>query len=559
MWVNLRSNGIIFYHKAVIYLCLLISTISTKNIAVTRILILTANPTNSDRLRLDEEVREIQQGLRRSRHYDQFEIIARWAVQPRDLRQALLDHEPQIVHFAGHGAGSDGLILEGNDGQVQLVSTESLSALFEHFQQSIECVLLNACYSQEQARAIHQHINCVIGMSQSIGDRAAIEFAVGFYDSLGAGSSYSRAFELGRVAIALAGLSESEAPQIHINLLESEPPSSPGKPNMEGGTMDLLSPFYVERSTDAIALNEIERSGGVTMTIKGPRQIGKSSLLMRLLAKAEQVGKRVVYLDFQELDQSVLQDADRFYQHFCTQITAGLNLSNDPLDLALGRNFSCGRYIESKVLRLLNSPVVLAIDKVERVFGTEFQSDFFSMLRSWHNRRAITPLWRQLDLVMITAMEPYRLISDLNLSPFNVGRIIDLVDFSAAQVADLNQRYHSPLNPQQLQQLMGFLSGHPYLTMHSLQLLAANITTMLQLFDRSTTYGGHFDDHFRMFRLDGRPELQQGMLEVIRHQRCTDESVLFLLLSVGLVCRKGNRVVPRCQLYADYFQDNLYD
>jgi hypothetical protein len=70
---------------------------------VTKILILTANPTNSDRLRLDEEVREIQQGLRRSRHYDQFEIIARWAVRPRDLRQALLDHEPQIVHFAGHG------------------------------------------------------------------------------------------------------------------------------------------------------------------------------------------------------------------------------------------------------------------------------------------------------------------------------------------------------------------------------------------------------------------------------------------------------------------------
>jgi AAA-like domain/CHAT domain len=557
--VNFRSNGIISYHKAVIYLCLLISTISTKNIAVTKILILTANPTNSDRLRLDEEVREIQQGLRRSRHYDQFEIIARWAVRPRDLRQALLDHEPQIVHFAGHGAGSDGLVLEGNDGQVQLVSTKSLSALFKHFQQSIECVLLNACYSQEQARAIHQHINCVIGMSQSIGDRAVIEFAVGFYDSLGAGSSYGRAFELGRVAIALAGLSESEAPQIHINFSESEPPSSPGKPNMEGGTMDLLSPFYVERSTDAIALNEIERSGGITMTIKGPRQIGKSSLLMRLLAKAEQVGKRVVYLDFQELDQSILQDADRFYQHFCTQITAGLNLSNDPLDLALGRNFSCGRYVESKVLRLLNNPVVLAIDKVERVFGTEFQSDFFSMLRSWHNRRAITPLWRQLDLVMITAMEPYRLISDLNLSPFNVGRIIDLVDFSAAQVTDLNQRYHSPLNPQQLQQLMGFLSGHPYLTMHSLQLLAANITTMLQLFDRSTTYGGHFDDHFRMFRLDGRPELQQGLLEVIRHQRCTDESVLFLLLSVGLVCRKGNRVLPRCQLYADYFQDHLYD
>jgi AAA-like domain/CHAT domain len=526
---------------------------------VKKILILTANPTNTDELRLNEEVREIQEGLQRSRRRDQFEIIAKWAVRPKDLSRALLDHEPQIVHFSSHGAGSDGLVLESDDDHMKPVSGESLAELFGLFP-SIECVLLSGCYSEVQATAIHQHIDCIIGMSQSVSDRTAIRFAVGFYDALGANRGYAEAFQFGLTAIRLEGISESNTPQMKQRIQRTSLGNNDSSiPKDLGGTMNPLSPFYVERSTDAIALNEIERSGGVTMTIKGSRQLGKSSLLMRLLDKARQVGKRVVYLDFQELDQSVLQDADRFYQHFCTQITAGLNLSNDPLDLALGRNFSCGRYVESKVLRLLNNPVVLAIDKVEMVFGTEFQSDFFSMLRSWHNKRAIIPLWKQLDLVMITAMEPYRLISDLNLSPFNVGRIIDLVDFSAAQVADLNQRYHSPLNPQQLQQLMGFLSGHPYLTMHSLQLLAANITTMLQLFDRSTTYGGHFDDHFRMFRLDGQPELQQGMLEVIRHQHCTDESVLFLLLSVGLVCRKGNRVVPRCQLYADYFQDHLYD
>ena len=70
-----------------------------------KILILTANPKNSDKLRLDEEVREIQEGLQRSRSRDQFEIISKWAVRPDDLRRALLDHEPQIVHFSGHGAG----------------------------------------------------------------------------------------------------------------------------------------------------------------------------------------------------------------------------------------------------------------------------------------------------------------------------------------------------------------------------------------------------------------------------------------------------------------------
>jgi hypothetical protein len=69
-----------------------------------KILILTANPKNTDKLRLDEEVREIEEGLQRSRRRDQFEIISRWAVRPDDLRRALLDHEPQIVHFSGIGS-----------------------------------------------------------------------------------------------------------------------------------------------------------------------------------------------------------------------------------------------------------------------------------------------------------------------------------------------------------------------------------------------------------------------------------------------------------------------
>ncbi|MEL6490404.1 MAG: hypothetical protein AAFQ95_10610 [Cyanobacteria bacterium J06621_3] len=89
-----------------------------------KILILTANPKNSDKLRLDEEVREIQEGLQRfsygkavpSRSRDQFEIIAKWAVRPDDLRRALLDHEPNIVHFSGHGAEENGFTVGFYDG-----------------------------------------------------------------------------------------------------------------------------------------------------------------------------------------------------------------------------------------------------------------------------------------------------------------------------------------------------------------------------------------------------------------------------------------------------------
>jgi hypothetical protein len=166
-----------------------------------KILILAANPQGTSRLRLDREVRAIDEGLRRSHLHEQFRIEQRWAPRPRDVQRALLDIEPQIVHFCGHGEGKAGLVLEDETGQVKLVSTEALSQLFELFADRVECVLLNACYAQVQADAIVQHINYVIGMRQAIRDDLAIAFSVGFYKGLGAGQSIEAAFESGCRAI----------------------------------------------------------------------------------------------------------------------------------------------------------------------------------------------------------------------------------------------------------------------------------------------------------------------------------------------------------------------
>jgi len=117
-------------------------------------------------------------------------------VRIKDLRRALLTYEPQIVHFCGHGE-TDGIMLEEEDGNSVLVKPEALAGLFKQFANQIECVLLNACYSAKQAEAIVQHIRYVIGMTHAIADRAAIEFAIGFYDGLGAGKTIEQAFELG--------------------------------------------------------------------------------------------------------------------------------------------------------------------------------------------------------------------------------------------------------------------------------------------------------------------------------------------------------------------------
>lgn len=205
-----------------------------------KILILSANPLNTDRLRLDEEVREIQSALERSMRREQFELITRWAVRVDELRRALLDHEPQIVHFSGHGTGinelllsddsrqqqqrkllpipeqSAGIALENESGQMQLVSTKSLTDLFELFKDTIECVLLNACYSEIQAAEIYKHINCVIGMKSSIQDRAALNFSKGFYDAISAGRKYADAFKFGCNNIDMNGLAQALIPVIKI-------------------------------------------------------------------------------------------------------------------------------------------------------------------------------------------------------------------------------------------------------------------------------------------------------------------------------------------------------
>ncbi|KST65670.1 CHAT domain-containing protein [Mastigocoleus testarum] len=196
-------------------------TSRTKNPTPKRtILILASSPIDQARLRLDKEAREIDEGLRRSQKREQFTLEQKWAVRPDDLRRALLDFHPQIVHFCGHGSGEKGLMLENNLGEAQLVPTDALAKLFKLFSDhGVECVVLNACYAEVQGEAISQHINYVVGMSDEISDDAAVKFALGFYDALGAGWSYKDAYDMGCNAIALEGIPEELTPVLKTRLI----------------------------------------------------------------------------------------------------------------------------------------------------------------------------------------------------------------------------------------------------------------------------------------------------------------------------------------------------
>jgi hypothetical protein len=133
-------------------------------------------------------------------------------VRVDDLRRGLLDHSPRYVHFAGHGEGANGILVENDQGEAVEIPNDALAGLFELSAESVDCVLLNTCCSEVQADAIVKHIPYVIGMRDSISDDAALAFAVGFYDALGARRSVEEAFKFGCNAIALKGINEDKIP-----------------------------------------------------------------------------------------------------------------------------------------------------------------------------------------------------------------------------------------------------------------------------------------------------------------------------------------------------------
>lgn len=181
------------------------------------ILLLAANPINSERLRLDQEAREISEALQRAKLRDEFLLKQQWAVRPKDLRRALLDYEPEIVHFLGHGIDDKGICLEDDAGRMLPMGGDELADVFSLFEKT-DCVLLNACYSASQAEEISKHVRYVIGIDRSITDRSAIELATAFYDALGSGRDYQTAY---RFMCAFRHVGESQVGSKPVLLVRS--------------------------------------------------------------------------------------------------------------------------------------------------------------------------------------------------------------------------------------------------------------------------------------------------------------------------------------------------
>lgn len=245
-----------------------------KSSTVKKLLILAVNPKSMDFLRIDKEVREICSVLRNTKKV-RYIVEVRWAVRIRNLQSALLDFEPDIIHFCGHSK-NDGIILEDDFGLPMLISPTALSKLFSLFAGQFECILFNSCYTSEQGNAILPHVGAMIITDYEIQDKDAIVFSIGFYQALSHGKSIEIAYNFGCESIRMQRLREGSTP-----ILIKNPNFVRQKNNItyeehqksKGDAIKIL--FVAVNPQDTARLNLDEEIHQIYEVLERPRSNGK--------------------------------------------------------------------------------------------------------------------------------------------------------------------------------------------------------------------------------------------------------------------------------------------
>jgi hypothetical protein len=165
------------------------------------ILFLAANPLLVQMLQLTEEHRAIAEMISKARYREEIGFRACWAARLDDLEQALNDDTPKVLHFSGHGYGIQGICLQGENGDAAIATTDEFVGIMEAAGDGVTAVILNACYTEAQARALVRHVPCVVGMSAAITDSAAIAYSRSLYRALASGRSIENAHRQGVAAL----------------------------------------------------------------------------------------------------------------------------------------------------------------------------------------------------------------------------------------------------------------------------------------------------------------------------------------------------------------------
>ncbi|MGH1394823.1 MAG: AAA-like domain-containing protein [Trichormus sp.] len=327
------------------------------------------------------------------------------------------------------------------------------------------------------------------------------------------------------------------------------------------GAIPLESPFYIERVALETQVCEEMRKPGALIRIKAPREMGKTSLLLRILDYATRQGYQTVSLNLEQIDDVILNDLNRFLRWLCANVTRQLQLElrlDDYWDEDIGSKISCSLYFRNHILKQIDSPLILSLDELQYLFEHPLVAkDVLPLFRSWYEEAKREPIWQKLRLIIVHSTEIYVPLQ-LKQSPFNVGLPIELSVFSLEQIEQLAQRYGLKwTHTEAAKQLMAMVEGHPALVHMAIYHLSRGEISFTQFLDTAATLSGIYSHHLQRHQatLQAQPELAKALAKVIHAQEpiFLDPIMTYKLSSMGLIKQLRDKVIPSCELYRQYF------
>lgn len=377
-------------------------------------------------------------------------------------------------------------------------------------------------------------------------------------------------------------LSESFGEKITKNNFRSilrQQSGTVGEKNSVGGSISALelpntpvpldSALYIQRPpTESQAFEEIVKPGAL-IRIKGSKHMGKTSLVMRILAHTQSRGYRTVRLNLLQAEDNVLGNLERLLRWFCANITLQLGLESlldDYWDQDLGFKVSCTNYLQGYILGQLDSPLVVTLDELNRLFSyPQVAQEFLPLLRFWHEEANNVPIWQKLRLIVTHSTE-IDISLNLNQSSFNVGLSLTLEEFNWQQVQELAKRYELDqdrfnIQLEEIKSLSQIVGGHPYLINLAFCHLVTQNSDIAKVIHEATTDTGIYRDHLRSYliTLGKYPQLAAAFKQVVQSDQAVTLNSIYAyeLESMGLVKLQANETIPSCELYRIYFRDRL--
>jgi DNA-binding SARP family transcriptional activator len=341
-------------------------------------------------------------------------------------------------------------------------------------------------------------------------------------------------------------------------------PPEPLADEAVGGAMPVDSIFYLPRPADGEFHTAIARCDRVVL-LKGARQVGKTSLLMRGMEQARRAGAKVVLTNFASLTQAQLQTLDSLFLALAQSFADALKLDAAPAEYWAARraapeNFD--RYLKGCVLAGVPDRLFWAIDEADRLFTCPYKDDVFGKLRALCNERSLDPdePIERLMVAIAYSTEPYLFISDLNLSPFNLAPSLALTDWSPAEVAQINRLCGSPLPESDAGRFYHLVGGHPFLVRRALYAMQIYRMGLGDLEAQAECLEGVFSGHLAAIydSLIHDRELTEMLRDLLHSRKRLVERGYLRLHAAGLIVGESPEEARlRCDLYRRFLERNL--